>query len=203
MLHISVPNSAHAFDGFLSMSCLMYLIPFNELDDVYWCIILWLLNLISLNKLAFGDALLHMLLNLISLNKLAFGDALLHMTYHTLALWFHSMSLQLATLRFKCSGLVTQARDLADKRVSTQSDTIAMSISFATLLAQCGVPNAGGLTESSPVGAWTFLFNRKASVIDFASLSTTGWDYPGCSGGCGSPGCNNNFCTAQAGVPWW
>merc|ERR1711988_2090385 len=77
----------------------------------------------------------------------------------------------------------------------------AMPISFAALLTQCGVPNARGLTESSPVGAWSFLFNRKSSVINFDALSTTGWDYPGCSGGCGSSSCNNNFCTAQGGVP--
>ena len=106
------------------------------------------------------------------------------------------MSLQLATLRFTCSGVVTQARDLADKRLSTQSGKIAMSITFATLLSQRGVPNGNDLTESSASGQWRQKFTNNPT-IDFDSLKSTGWD--GCSGGCDSGDCTNNFCSLTRG----
>merc|ERR1712224_596332 len=72
----------------------------------------------------------------------------------------------------------------------------AMTITFATLLANCGVPNGNGLTESSAIGSWTNKFNRNAGVIDFDQLRTTGWGTGSCNGGCGSAGCSNNFCSA-------
>ena len=67
---------------------------------------------------------------------------------------------------------------------------------FALLLAAADCPNGNDLTVDSTVSQWTTKFDNNANVIDFDELRTTGWDYLGCSAGCGSTTCNNNFCTA-------